>query len=62
VNVPAYGSATTAVVAQRSYEAWLAAQAAAIEADPDAEPEMKKAVRSLVRDAAAAWTLRLRNV
>jgi HK97 family phage prohead protease len=62
VNVPAYGSATSAVVAKRSYEAWLAAQAAAVEADADAEPEVKRAVRSLVRDAAAAWALRLRRV
>ena len=62
VNVPAYGSATSAVIAQRSYQAWLATQAAAVEADADAEPEVKKAMRSLVRDAAAAWSLRLRNV
>ena len=62
VNVPAYGSATSAVVAQRSYAVWLAAQAAVVEADQDAVPEVKKAMRSLVRDAAAAWTLRLRNV
>jgi hypothetical protein len=62
VNLPAYGSATSAVVAQRSYASWLAAQAAAVEADQDAEPEVKKAMRSLVRDAAAAWTLRIRNV
>jgi len=62
VNVPAYGSATSAVVAQRSYEAWLAAQAAAAEADASTEPEVKKALRSLARDAAAAWSLRLRNV
>ena len=50
------------VVAKRSYEAWLATQAAAVEADPEAAPEVKKAMRSLVRDAAAAWILRLRNV
>lgn len=62
VNVPAYGSATSAVVAQRSYAAWLAAQAADVVADPAAEPEVKKAMRSLVRDAAAAAALRLRNV
>jgi HK97 family phage prohead protease len=62
VNVPAYGSATTAVVSRRSYEAWLAEQAAAVEADAAAEPEVKKAMRSLVRDAAAAWALRLRRV
>jgi len=37
----------------------LAAQA---EADPAVEPEKKKALRSLARDAAAAWSLRLRNV
>jgi HK97 family phage prohead protease len=62
VNVPAYGSATSAVVAQRSYAAWLAAQATEAAADPVAEPEVKKALRSLARDAAAAWSLRLRNV
>ena len=62
VNVPAYGSATSAVVAQRSYAAWLAAQADEAEADPAVEPEAKRAIRSLARDAAAAWSLRLRNV
>lgn len=62
VNVPAYGSATSAVVAQRSYAAWLAAQANEAEADPEAKPEVKKALRSLVRDAATAWALRLRRV
>lgn len=62
VNVPAYGSATSAVVAQRSYAAWLAAQSEQLEQDPAAEPETKKAVRSLVRDAATAMSLRLRNV
>ena len=62
VNVPAYGSATSAVVAQRSYAAWLAAQAVEAEADPAVEPEAKRAIRSLARDAAAAWSLRLRNV
>lgn len=62
VNVPAYGSATSAVVAQRSYAAWLSAQANEAEADPVAEPEVKKALRSLARDAATAWSLRLRNV
>ena len=62
VNVPAYGSATSAVVAQRSYAAWLAAQVNEAEADHAAEPEVKKALRSLARDAAAAWSLRLRNV
>ena len=62
VNVPAYGSATSAVVAQRSYAAWVAAQATQAAADPEAEPETKKALRSLARDAAAAWSLRLRNV
>jgi HK97 family phage prohead protease len=62
VNVPAYGSATSAVVAQRSYAQWVAAAAAEAEADPAVEPEKKKALRSLARDAAAAWSLRLRNV
>lgn len=62
VNVPAYGSATSAVVAQRSYAAWIAAQAEDAAADPVAEPEVKKALRSLARDAAAAWSLRLRRV
>jgi HK97 family phage prohead protease len=62
VNVPAYGSATSAVVAQRSYAAWIAAQATKAAEDPEAEPEVKKALRSLARDAAAAWSLRLRNV
>lgn len=61
VNVPAYGSATSAVVAQRSYAAWLAAQANEAETDPAVEPEAKRAIRSLARDAAAAWSLRLRN-
>ena len=62
VNVPAYGSATSAVVAQRSYAAWLSAQAEEAAADPVAEPEVKKALRSLARDAAAAAALRLRRV
>ena len=62
VNVPAYGSATSAVVAQRSYAAWLSAQADEAEADPETKPEVKKALRSLVRDAATAWALRLRRV
>ena len=62
VNVPAYGSATSAVVAQRSYAAWLAGQADEVAADPVAEPEVKKALRSLARDAAAAAALRLRRV
>jgi len=62
VNVPAYGSATSAVVAQRSYAQWMEALAAQAEADPAVEPEKKKALRSLARDAAAAWSLRLRNV
>lgn len=62
VNVPAYGSATSAVVAQRSYAAWLAAQADEAQADPETKPEVKKALRSLVRDAATAWALRLRRV
>jgi HK97 family phage prohead protease len=57
VLVPAY-PATSASVAMRSYEAWLASQ------DKPAEPEAVAAVvkRSLARDAAAAWSLRLRNV
>ena len=62
VNVPAYGSATSAVVAQRSYAAWLAGQANEVAADPVVEPEVKKALRSLARDAAAAAALRLRRV
>jgi hypothetical protein len=41
----------------RSYEAWLATQG---QPEPEAVAEVVK--RSLVRDAAAAWTLRLRNV
>ena len=58
VLVPAY-PATSASVAMRSYEAWLASQL-----QPVAEPEAVAAVvkRSLARDAAAAWSLRLRNV
>ena len=58
VLVPAYPS-TSAGVAMRSYEAWLAAQ------EKPPEPEAVAAAiakRSLVRDAAAAWSLRLRNV
>lgn len=57
VLVPAYPS-TSASVAMRSYEAWLASQQPAIE--PEAVAEVAK--RSLARDAAAAWSLRLRNV
>jgi HK97 family phage prohead protease len=57
VLVPAY-PATSASVAMRSYEAWLSQQAPA--AEPEAVAEIVK--RSLVRDAAAAWSLRLRNV
>jgi HK97 family phage prohead protease len=54
---PAYPS-TSASVAMRSYEAWLATQT---------QPEPKAVAaeivkRSLVRDAAAAWALRLRRV
>jgi HK97 family phage prohead protease len=58
VLVPAYPS-TSASVAMRSYEAWLASQQ-----QPEPEPEVVAAVvkRSLVRDAAAAWALRLRRV
>ena len=57
VLVPAY-PATSASVAMRSYEAWLASQQPAVE--PEAVAEVVK--RSLTRDAAAAWSLRLRNV
>ena len=60
VNVPAYGSATSAVVAQRSYAQWLQAQAVQAEADPETPAEIKRNLRSLVRDAAAAWSMRLR--
>jgi len=56
VLVPAY-PATSASVAMRSYEAWLAEQV-----PPAAEVVTEVAKRSLVRDAAAAWSLRLRNV
>jgi HK97 family phage prohead protease len=56
VLVPAY-PATSATVAMRSYEAWLASQT---QAEPEAAAELVQ--RSLVRDAAAAWSLRLRNV
>ena len=51
---PAYPS-TSAAVAMRSYEAWMQTQQPV-----DIPAEIAK--RSLVRDAAAAWTLRLRNV
>jgi HK97 family phage prohead protease len=54
VLVPAYPS-TSASVAMRSYEAWMQSQ------QPVQTPA-EIAKRSLVRDAAAAWTLRLRNV
>jgi HK97 family phage prohead protease len=56
VLVPAY-PATSASVAMRSYEAWLASQT-------QPEPEAAAAVvkRSLARDAAAAAALRLRRV
>jgi HK97 family phage prohead protease len=57
VLVPAYPQ-TSASVALRSYEAWLATQETP--AAPEVVSEIAK--RSLVRDAAAAWTLRLRNV
>jgi HK97 family phage prohead protease len=57
VLVPAYPQ-TSASVALRSYEAWLATQETP--AAPEVVAEIAK--RSLVRDAAAAWTLRLRNV
>ena len=52
---PAYPS-TSASIAMRSYEAWLAAQ------QPESQPAADVVRRSLVRDAAAAWSLRLRNV
>lgn len=52
---PAYPQ-TSAGVAVRSYEAWLASQSPV---EPETVAEVAK--RSLVRDAAAAWTLRLRN-
>lgn len=55
VLVPAYPS-TTAGVAMRSYEAWMASQQPAV---VDAKEVVR---RSLARDAAAAWSLRLRNV
>lgn len=55
VLVPAY-PATSATVAMRSYEAWLASQS------PVKERAAELVRRSLVRDAAAAWSLRLRNV
>ena len=53
---PAYVQ-TSAGVAMRSYEAWLASQTPA---EPEAVAEFAK--RSLVRDAATAWALRLRRV
>lgn len=54
---PAYPS-TSASVAMRSYEAWLATQS-----QPEPEAVAAEIVkRSLVRDAAAAWALRLRRV
>lgn len=55
VLVPAYPS-TSASVAMRSYEAWMAAQ------KPADVPAQEVVRRSLARDAAAAWSLRLRNV
>lgn len=56
VLVPAYPS-TSASVAMRSYEAWMASQ---VPSEPEAVAAVVK--RSLARDAAAAWSLRLRNV
>jgi len=54
---PAYPS-TSASVAMRSYEAWLATQT-----QPEPEAVAAEIVkRSMVRDAAAAWALRLRRV
>ena len=58
VLVPAYPQ-TSAGVAMRSYEAWLASQAAPVEPEAVAEVIAK---RSLARDAAAAAALRLRRV
>ena len=55
VLVPAY-PATTVSVALRSYEAWRASQ------EPPAVEATEIVRRSLARDAAAAWSLRLRNV
>jgi HK97 family phage prohead protease len=54
VVTPAYPQTSTQV-ALRSYEAWLASQGTPEDSSPVAK-------RSLVRDAAAAWSLRLRNV
>ena len=54
VLTPAY-PASSVTVAQRSYEAWLASQA---DHQPATVAEVVR--RSLVRDAAAAWSLRLR--
>lgn len=56
VLTPAY-PASSVTVAMRSYEAWLASQTPA---EPEAVAEVAK--RSLVRDAATAWALRLRRV
>lgn len=56
VLVPAYPQ-TSASVAMRSYEAWLASQAPS---EPEVVAEVAK--RSLARDAAAAVALRLRRV
>jgi len=61
VLTPAY-PASSVSIAMRSYEAWLAMQS---QPEPEPEPEAVAAAvakRSLVRDAAAAWSLRLRNV
>jgi len=54
VLTPAYPASSSAV-AMRSYKAWLAEQ------NPEQVIE-EVAARSQVRDAAAAWALRLRNV
>jgi uncharacterized protein len=54
VLTPAYPASSSAV-AMRSYQAWLAEQ------NPEEVIE-EAAKRSQVRDAAAAWSLRLRNV
>jgi len=57
VLVPAYPS-TSASVAMRSYEAWLASH---VQPDPAAQADCS---RSALRGVAAAWaaSLRLRNV
>ena len=67
VTNPAYVQ-TSIAAAVRSLDAWKQAQdgvcVRAVESEAQAEPEAVAAVakRSLVRDAAAAWALRLRRV